>query len=98
MKSRQQKKVWKIADRYNHHLLHTDKRFKRAVKLVFRDGTVQFFHDSFLMLYEDENESCHISSWVLRFSEHHGFDVIAMDELQGWQQFKPVKGETEELK
>ncbi len=87
-------RVWNMAKRYDRNLLHTDKRFRRAVQLIFEDGTMQFFHECFLMHHKDSNGV----EWLCRFSEHHGFDVIAMDELKGWQQFKQIDNNPETLK
>lgn len=87
------KQVKKIVDEYDAKLLATDKRFRKAVHVSHEEGTTLYFKNAFLMKMTVNKDV-----WIIIFTEHHGSHIYHVDDLDGYEELKPIYDPLEELK
>ncbi len=62
-----------------------DKRLNRFVYLVHEDGSSMFYSSAFAVKYPQNND------FICIFTEHHGFFVEALDDLQAFHMMERVE-------
>ena len=63
------------------YLQATDPRFRRALNIVFDDGTSLLFQDAFIVEWKE---------YYLIFTEHHRFHVYHKDDVLHFQQYNRI--------
>ena len=80
--SGEMRKVEELAKAYDKTLRADDRRFAGAVKLVDEDGSVVFYEYAFLLSYRSKP-----GTWIMVFTEHHGFHVFDENSLLLYAQY-----------
>lgn len=90
--------VWQVAKEIDSKLRATDPRLRGSVYLRHDDGSTLIYENAFLMRYHNPNEELnevvttglaysYPGDWILVFTEHHGFHVYAVDDLDTYRQY-----------
>lgn len=91
------RRVWEVAKKMDESLLATNPGFQNKVLVRHEEGTTLFYENAFAMRYYDKDgvKHCwgnkHPNEWLLVFTEHHGFHVYPLDDLDDWRQFAHSK-------
>lgn len=95
MMSVEMKRVHVVAEGIDKTLRSDDKRMQHSVVILHEEGTTLFFRNAFIMQYHDPQHgdwgaSEHPGEWIMVFTEHHGFYVYPIDDLNWFQEFQTV--------
>jgi hypothetical protein len=77
------RELYPLIEKYNKMLLATDPRFCGAVRISHEDGSVLFYEYAFTRIFHDGE-----TTWVCVFTEHHGFHIYDLEDLNGYRHYK----------
>lgn len=72
-------RAYEAAKGYNKKLLATDPGFNYITKIQMKDGSFFIFYGSFAFEWYDPKYK--IDGWLFIFTEHYGFHVYDLDEV-----------------